>query len=79
MNKTQNISQPTLLAKIHTLSIEVGELYAELYRSGTDNMEAADHALEAYKSLRRALPFEHNGKGERHIGHERAYLATQGF
>jgi len=78
MNKTQDISQPTLLAKIQTLSIEVGELYAELYRSGTDNMEAADHAFEAYKSLRRALPFE-KGNGERHIGHARAYLATQGF
>ena len=68
-NKTQ--------AKIHGLSIQVGELFADLYRSGSPNQEETDHALEAYKSLRRALPL--NWASERHVGSTAAHKATQGF
>jgi len=67
-NKTQ--------AKIHGLSIQVGELFADLYRSGSSNQEETDHALEAYKSLRRALPM--NWASERHVGSTAAHKATQG-
>jgi hypothetical protein len=67
-NKTQ--------AKIHGLSIQVGELFADLYRSGSSNQEETDHALEAYKSLRRALPL--HWASERHVGSQAAHKATQG-
>lgn len=67
-NKTQ--------AKIHGLSIQVGELFADLYRSGSVNQDETDHALEAYKSLRRALPMQ--AYNDRHVGSEAAHKATQG-
>ncbi len=60
-------------AKIQGLSIQVGELFADLYRNNSDNSE---EALEAYKSLRRLLPKDANGK--RHIGSTAAHHATQG-
>tara|TARA_R110002074_G_scaffold164464_2_gene324224 strand:+ start:304 stop:657 length:354 start_codon:yes stop_codon:yes gene_type:complete len=67
-NKTQ--------AKIHGLSIQVGELFADLYRSGSSNQEETDNALEAYKSLRRALPMQ--AYSDRHVGSQAAHKATQG-
>ena len=67
-NKTQ--------AKIHGLSIQVGELFADLYRSGSSTSEETEHALEAYKSLRRALPLK--AYSDRHVGSQAAYKATQG-
>jgi hypothetical protein len=67
-NKTQ--------AKIHGLSIQVGELFADLYRSGSASSEDSMNALEAYKSLRRALPLE--AFGDRHVGATAAHKATQG-
>ena len=67
-NKTQ--------AKIHGLSIQVGELFADLYRSGSVNQDETDHALEAYKSLRRALPM--HWASQRHVGSTAAHKATQG-
>ena len=72
-NKTQ--------AKIQGLSIQVGELFADLYKSGSANAEAADHALEAYKSLRRSLPreYEWQGSDSRHVGATAAHKATQGL
>ena len=68
-NKTQ--------AKIHGLSIQVGELFADLYRSGSSNVDETEHALEAYKSLRRALPMQAFGS-DRHVGSTAAHKATQG-
>ena len=57
-----------LQAKIQGLSIQVGELFADLYKDpskGTDAMEA----LEAYKSLRRLLPREYDWISDsRHVG-----------
>jgi len=65
----------TIEAKIQGLSIQVGELFADLWKSGSN--ESHD-ALEAYKSLRRLLPTEQYGEG-RHIGATAAHKATQGI
>jgi len=69
-----------LNAKIQGLSVQVGELFADMYRdtslTGNDAMEC----LEAYKSLRRLLPREHTYSGARvgrHEGAEAAHKATQ--
>ena len=66
----------TLNAKIQGLSVQVGELFADLYKDpNADSMEA----LEAYKSLRRLLPREYEWTdGSRHIGATAAHKATQG-
>ena len=64
----------TTEAKIQGLSIQVGELFADLYKTGSD---ASLDALEAYKSLRRLLPTEDFGSG-RHLGATAAHKATQG-
>ena len=63
----------TLEAKIQGLSIQAGELFADLWKSGSYE---SDHALEAYKSLRRLLPTE--TFSDRHIGATAAHKATQG-
>ena len=62
-------------ALIQGLSVQTGKLFAELYKSGTDQQSL--DALEAYKSLRRLLPTEQYGEG-RHIGATAAHKATQG-
>ena len=68
-------------AKIQGLSVQVGELFADMYRDRSldisgDSMEA----LEAYKSLRRLLPKENTWDGEsRHVGATAAHKATQGY
>ena len=66
----------TLNAKIQGLSVQVGELFADLYKDpNADSMEA----LEAYKSLRRLLPREYDWISDsRHIGAAAAHKATQG-
>ena len=63
----------TLEAKIQGLSVQVGELFADLWKSGSYESE---NALEAYKSLRRLLPTE--SFSDRHIGATAAHKATQG-
>lgn len=67
----------TTHAKIQGLSIQAGELFADLYKRGrnaTDTLEA----LEAYKSLRRLLPREHEwDENSRHVGATAAHKATQ--
>ena len=69
-------------AKIQGLSVQVGELFADMYRDRSldisgDSMEA----LEAYKSLRRLLPKELDWMGQetRHVGATAAHKATQGY
>jgi len=65
-------------AKIQGLSVQVGELFADLYKDNTDN-GASLEALEAYKSLRRLLPREYEWSDDsRHIGATAAHKATQG-
>ena len=68
-----NFDTNTREAKIQGLSVQVGELFADLWKSGSYE---SDHALEAYKSLRRLLPTELTS--DRHIGATAAHKATQG-
>ena len=68
-------------AKIQGLSVQVGELFADLYKSEATDFErsVAMEALEAYKSLRRLLPREYDWAPDaRHIGAAAAHKATQG-
>ena len=66
-------------AKIQGLSVQVGELFANLYKKHGEDSEDSLQALEAYKSLRRLLPRENKWDGEsRHIGATAAHKATQG-
>ena len=64
-------------AKIQGLSVQAGELFADLYRDRSISSETVDNALEAYKSLRRMLPRE-GGVDSRHVGATAAHAATQG-
>tara|TARA_R110002153_G_scaffold200886_2_gene354205 strand:+ start:1174 stop:1437 length:264 start_codon:yes stop_codon:yes gene_type:complete len=78
---TQSIfNTSTLHAKIQGLSIQVGQLFAELYAGGSSTQDEAMHCLESYKNLRRLLPRESaiNGyMGDRHVGATAAHNATQ--
>lgn len=67
----------TRLAKIQGLSVQVGELFADLYHDPKATSNETLEALEAYKSLRRMLPREGDHKGARHIGRKAAHLSTQ--
>ena len=69
-----NFDTNTREAKIQGLSVQVGELFADLWKSGSYE---SDHALEAYKSLRRLLPVD-SWTG-RHQGATAAHKATQGM
>ena len=64
-------------AKIQGLSVQVGELFADLYRDTSLGGDAAMEALEAYKSLRRLLPRNEAWNDSRHIGAQAAHKATQ--
>ena len=65
-------------AKIQGLSVQVGELFADLYKDTSAQSEALE-ALEAYKSLRRLLPRERDWDNDsRHVGATAAHKATQG-
>ena len=68
----------TLNAKIQGLSVQVGELFADLYKDTSMQKESME-ALEAYKSLRRLLPREYDwDESSRHVGATAAHKATQG-
>ena len=73
-----NFAYDTRNAKIQGLSVQIGELFADLYKANGEDHRNTFDALEAYKSLRRLLPREDNGYGERHIGATAAHKATQG-
>ncbi len=66
----------TTEAKIQGLSIQAGELFADLYKDSQASASDVDNALEAYKSLRRILPLE--TFSGRHMGATAAHKATQG-
>ena len=67
-------------AKIQGLSVQVGELFSDLYRKHGEDSQQSLEALESYKSLRRLLPRENKYDGEsRHIGATAAHKATQGM
>jgi len=67
-------------AKIQGLSVQVGELFADMYRDRSlDTSGDSLEALEAYKSLRRLLPRESDWASDsRHVGATAAHKATQG-
>jgi hypothetical protein len=71
-----NFYSNALAAKIQGLSVQAGELFADLYRNSDASSTDVDNALEAYKSLRRLLPREPDG--DRHVGRQAAHAATQG-
>jgi len=65
-------------AKIQGLSVQVGELFADMYRDTSLGGDEAMEALEAYKSLRRLLPRKYAyDPDSRHIGAQAAHKATQ--
>ncbi len=65
-------------AKIQGLSVQVGELFADMYRDVSTSADSLE-ALEAYKSLRRLLPREWDyNPDSRHVGATAAHKATQG-
>jgi hypothetical protein len=67
-------------AKIQGLSVQVGELFADMYKDNGANAQGTMEALEAYKSLRRLLPRENDWENDaRHIGATAAHKATQGM
>jgi len=70
---------PAMQDKVQGLSIQLGELYAQIYRM--DHVgEVQEHALDAFRALRRCLPMTVNDKGQdRHEGHSAASDATQGY
>jgi hypothetical protein len=72
-----NFDYNTQQAKIQGLSVQVGELFADMYRDNGPNARGTWQALEAYKYLRRLLPRENNGYSYRHIGATAAHNATQ--
>jgi len=67
-------------AKIQGLSVQVGELFADMYKD-SKSASGTLEALEAYKSLRRLLPMDppRGDSKARHSGANAAYHATQGF
>ena len=81
MDSDSNFKTDRLAAKIQGLSIQIGELFSELY---SNNVGAVwhgrdEHALEAYRSLRRCLPTVTDipPTDTRHIGHAAAHKSTQ--
>tara|TARA_R110000782_G_scaffold102791_9_gene190249 strand:- start:1886 stop:2239 length:354 start_codon:yes stop_codon:yes gene_type:complete len=82
---TMNISKsnftlsPATQDKIQGLSIQLGEVYAQLYRDNDCPTDVVEAALDSYRACRRMLPTVDNYRGEeRHEGHSEAYEATNG-
>lgn len=70
---------PATQDKIQGLSIQLGEVYAQLYREKDCPTDVLDAALDSYRACRRMLPTVYNYNGEeRHEGHSEAYEATNG-
>jgi len=83
MNNNNNVNDSTFAlntrnAKIQGLSVQVGELFADMYRDPNANGNDTLEALEAYKALRRMLPRESDNPKARHVGRKAAHRATQG-
>ncbi len=77
---SSNFAYNTQNAKIQGLSVQVGELFSNLYHKHGEDSNESLNALEAYKSLRRLLPREtHWDNSGRHIGATAAHKATQGM
>lgn len=77
---SENFAYNPQQAKIQGLSIQVGELFSDLYKKHGEDHEQSLNALESYKFLRRLLPRDrsYGQVGGRHIGASAAHKATQG-
>jgi len=75
---SSNFAYNTQNAKIQGLSVQVGELFSNLYHKHGEDSNESLNALEAYKSLRRLLPRVNDHPQCRHIGATAAHKATQG-
>ena len=70
---------PATQDKIQGLSIQLGEVYAQLYQEKDCPSDVVEAALDSYRACRRMLPTVYNYAGEkRHEGHAAAYEATNG-
>lgn len=74
MTKKDNLNN-----RIHAVSVLLGSLFAESY-SKNQKSDRTKHLLDAFRAVRRSLPvIATDNKGRKlHMGHDEAYLATQG-
>lgn len=74
MKKADNLNN-----RIHAVSVILGSLFAESY-SANKKSERTQNLLDAFRAVRRSLPVVATDKKGRelHMGHDEAYLATQG-
>jgi len=74
----KDFSNDATLAQLQGISVELGDIFARMYRNTSINSKEIDAVLEAYKSVRRCLPREGEHPDNRHIGRQAAHAATQG-
>lgn len=79
----KNFNNDATLAQLQGISVQLGDLFARVYRDTEADTQNGDgtylslQILEAYKEVRRCLPRE-GGKDSRHVGRVAAHSATQG-
>ena len=64
----KDFSNDATLAQLQGISVELGDIFARMYRNTSINSKEIDAVLEAYKSVRRCLPREGEHPDNRHIG-----------
>ena len=73
----KDFSNDATLAQLQGISVELGDIFARIYRDRNASASDVDDVLDAYKAVRRCLPRE-GGMDSRHIGATAAHAATQG-
>lgn len=74
----KDFSNDATLAQLQGISVELGDIFARIYRNAPMDAKQVDDVLEAYKAVRRCLPREGEHPDNRHIGRQAAHAATQG-
>ena len=74
----KDFSNDATLAQLQGISVELGDIFARVYRDRNTDAKEVDDVLEAYKAVRRCLPREGEHPDNRHIGRQAAHAATQG-
>ena len=74
----KDFSNDATLAQLQGISVELGDIFARIYRDRNASASDVDDVLDAYKAVRRCLPREGEFKDSRHIGATAAHSATQG-
>ena len=74
----KDFSNDATLAQLQGISVELGDIFARIYRDRNTDANDVDDVLEAYKAVRRCLPREGEHPDNRHIGRQAAHAATQG-